>query len=347
MFLVYFELVRKFFRQVCVIVCALVFCACIIQSSKYMHFVSESHATVSQVFKCVSLLAVDVFANVLPISLGIAISFILFNFKRTNQMLTIQSFGRSRCCLAFPVIITAVCATLFMYSITLYFSPASLQNFKLYQVQLVNNISFPKHSGNLLNYKGISVFAKRHIGNLNFEKLVIVDTNNESVTRTYSADKGGLVRSIIRLKNGVITELDRRNDKVSVLKFDEHAYDLNETMTKLQLNLSPHEMSTYDLWNTQDQRCIAERHNRLIMPILCIIIALISLLCVCFNNTDGRSASMKEFIKVIGGIISIEGVILWFSNSLSRQIDLLYYFYAFIFVVIVTLTALIYWRLNR
>ena len=123
MFLVYFELVRKFFRQACVIVCALVFCACIIQSSRFMHFISESHATVAQVLKCVSLLAVDVLANVLPISIGIAILVVLFNFKRSNQMLALQSFGSSRMHLILPVMMTAFSAMLLMYSITIYFSP--------------------------------------------------------------------------------------------------------------------------------------------------------------------------------------------------------------------------------
>ena len=313
-----------------------------------MYLVSESHATVGQVMSAISLLSVDMLANVLPISIAISVCVIMLKFKQSNQLIAMQSFGVSRSSLLKPIISMSLIACAFMYSLTLYFSPIALQNFKITRVQLVNNISFPKHSGNLINFGGISVFADRYVGNLNFNGLTIVDNRRDDVFRTYAAKSGSLSNGVINLKNGQIQEFNKRTKRFSSIKFESHSYNLNDLMKKLNMELTPHEMHTSELIkNYSNLKHKAELHNRIISPLLIIILSLISMLCMCIRNTSSRSNSNVEIIYAILAIISTEGVSLWFSNIIARQEGLISIYYISVVSVIILLMSAIKWRLSR
>lgn len=348
MFVLYCRLLRKIFRQSVVVVCALVFCVCIIQSSKFMYLVSESHATVGQVMSAISLLSVDMLANVIPISIAISVCVILLKFKQSNQLIALQSFGVSRHMLIKPILLMSVIACAFTYSLTLYFSPIALQNFKITRVQLVNNISFPKHSGNLINFGGISVFADKYVGKLNFNGLTIVDNRQNDVFRTYTAKSGSLSNGVIKLNNGEMQEFNKRNKRISTIKFKSHSYNLNDLMKKLNLELTPHETHTSDLIkNYSNLKYKSELHNRIISPLLIIILSLISMLCMCIKNTSSRTNSNIEIIYAIIAIISVEGVALWFSNAISRQEGLIPMYYLTVISSIIILAFAVNWRLRK
>lgn len=344
----YYELLRKMFRQSCVVMFALVFCACIIQSSKFMYLVSDSHATVPQLFSAICLLAVDMSANVFPIAIAVAVCIVLYKFKHSNQMVALQGFGVPIKSLLKPVAIAAYISTIALYSITLYFSPISLQQFKKMKTQFINNISLPRHSGNLVNYSGISVFAQQYIGRLNFKGLTIIDTRTPNVFRTYFAESGNLINGVINLNHGVIKELDKNKRRISAVRFDSHSYNLNEMIKKLSLNLSLHEMSSNELLrNYSNIGCKAEFHNRLITPLLAILLALISFFCVCSKNTTSRNTSYGEIIYTVSALTAVEGTALWFSNMMGKNESLIIQYYVFMIAMIVVMLSLINLRLDR
>lgn len=344
----YYELLRKIFRQSCVVMFALVFCACIIQSSRFMYLVSDSHATVLQLFSAICLLAVDMSANVFPIAIAIAVCMVFYKFKYSNQMVALQSFGVPIKSLLKPVAIAAYISTIALYSITLYFSPISLQQFKEMKTQFINNISLPRHSGNLVNYNGISVFAQQYVGRLNFKGLTIIDTRTPSIFRTYFAESGSLINGVINLNHGVIKELDKNKKRISVIRFDFHSYDLNEVINKLSLNLSPHEMSSNELLQNYSKiKCKAEFHRRLIAPLLAILLSLLSFFCVCSRNTTSRNASYREIIYAVFALTAVEGTALWFSNMMGKNESFIIQYYVFMIVMIVVMLSLINLRLDR
>ena len=307
-----------------------------------MYLISESHANVMQVMSMVSLVAVDMVAHVLPIALAISICIILFKFKTSNQILAMRSFGIPIRALIKPVLLAAGISTGLLYSITLYFSPISLENFKIAKLKIVNNISFPKHSGNLLNFGELSVFAEKYTGGLDFYKLIIVDNRDSNIFRTYTAESGRLDKGIISLKNGEIREFNKTSHRISSVKFLEHYYDLNEIIQKLALNPTYHEMSSYDLLKRiSELNCKAELSNRLISPILAIVLSLIALFCIGLRNNNARSLGTVEILYAILSITVIEGISLWLSNMMGKNDIFIAVYGCFVFAMILSLSVLI------
>jgi lipopolysaccharide export LptBFGC system permease protein LptF len=119
-------------------------------------------------------------------------------------------------------------------------------------------------------------------------------------------------------------------------------------MKKLNFELTPHEMSTSDLIkNYSVLKYKAELHNRIISPLLIIILSLISMFCMCIRNTSSRTNSNIEIIYAILAIISTEGVSLWFSNAIARQESLISVYYISVISTIILLISVINWRLNK
>lgn len=313
-----------------------------------MYLVSESQASVMQIMSMVALIAVDMVAHVLPISLAISICIILFKFKTSNQMIALRSFGVPVSNLIKPVLLAAGIVTGALYSITLYLSPMSLESFKIAKLKLMNNISFPKHSGNLLNFGEISVFAEQYVGGFDFYKLIIVDNRDADIFRTYMAEAGRLDNGIISLKSGEIREFNKASLRMSSVKFNEHHYDLNEIIQKLSLSPSYHEMSSYTLLKkSYDLPGKAELSNRLISPLLAIILSLISLFCIGLRNNNARSLGMGEILYTILSITVVEGISLWFSNMMAKNDIFITVYGAFVLAMISGLSILIFMFLKK
>ena len=313
-----------------------------------MYLVSESHATVLQVMSMISLIAVDMIANVLPISLAISVCIVLFKFKTSNQMIAMRAFGVPIRALICPVLLAASLTAAMLYSITLYFSPISLENFKIAKVKLVNNISFPKHSGNLLNFGEISVFAEKYIGGIDFYRLIIVDNRDPNIFRTYTAESGRLENGIISLKHGEINEFNKSSLRTSSVKFSDHHYDLNKIIQKLSLSSSYHEMpSSALLKRVSELPCKAELCNRLFSPMLAVILALIALFCIGIRNNNARSLGSAEIFYAILSITVVEGIALWLSNMMAKNDIFIAIYGICIFVMMSLLAGLIGWCLKK
>lgn len=327
----FYEIGSKILRQSVIITIALIFCVCVIQSSKFMHFISSSQATLGQVAEVLLLLSVDMIAIVLPVAMAISICIVLFKFKRSNQLLAMQSFGVPIKSLLKPVFCVSLLSTLCLYSITLYFSPIALQSLKIMRVGMINNISFPKHSGNLLNIGGISVFADRYIGSFKFKKLIVIDNRSPGVFRAYSADSGQLIDGVITMNNGEIVEFQKKTNRISSIKFQEHAYNLRNAIQRMDESYSSHEMSSLRLLaNLHDKKCNAEFHNRIISPMLVVLLGLLALLCTCIKNNVMRVAKSSEIIFAILSITCVEAISLALSNVMTRNEFFITVYYAFI-----------------
>ena len=338
----FYELGKKILRQSFLITVALIFCVCVVQSSRFMHFISSSQATVSQVSEILLLLSVDMIPNVFPVALAISICVVLFKFKRSNQLIAMRSFGVPIKSLFRPIFFVAAISTLCVYSITLCFSPMALQHLKIMKVRIANNISFPKHSGNLLNHGGISVFADQYVGNFKFKKLIVIDHRDNNIFRTYSADSGRLADGIITMNNGEIVEFNKITKRISSIKFQDHAYNLKNAIQRIEATYSFHELSSsHLLTKLHDIKGLAELHNRLISPMLVVLLGLIAFLCVCGANTFARTVKSYEVVIAILSISCAEAVSLTLSNMMVRNEVFVFIYYAFLCVLILLISVLI------
>lgn len=328
--ILYKNLHRRVLRTSIIITIGLIFCSVLIQSSKFMHLISGSYASIGQFLNLIFYLLVDVIANILPISFAISVAITFFRFRISNQLVVLQALGIPTKKLITSILPSslAVCASLLF--ITLYLSPHSLQKFKVIEAQILNNVSLPKHSGNLLNHNGISVFAEKYSDKLIFENLIIIDKRVENNIRTYRAKSGFLNKKFLVLNQGEIVEYDLNKKKILVTKFKKHIYNLSSISSKYKINLRIHEMSTTDLLGSLDLKKRAEFNSRILNPFVALLLVFIAFL-VTLKKDYYRSVSEHPLLLSIASIILCEGIYLGLSNACQKYAIFIPITYIFVF----------------
>lgn len=318
------------FRASLVITVGLTFCAIITKSSKFMYLISSSSASVWQFVHLLSLLMAGVVSNIFPIALALSISIVMFRFQASNQLVALRALGFPINDTIFSIFQLSVISFCSLLVLNLYIAPACLQEFKTYEAELVNNVSFPRHSGNLLNHRGISVFAEKYSGGINFKNLIITDLrNDEKIIRTYKAEAGSFNKKVLQLTNGEITEFNQKNGCLLTTKFEKHSYDFSELFAKYKINYRVHEMSTSELVGSSDLAYRAEFHSRILNALIAVLLALVAFF-MSLSGEYNRQLSLYPLLKSVVSVVCFDGICLGLLNACQKNSIFIIISYCFV-----------------
>lgn len=252
---------------------------------------------------------------VLPIASFISVIFVYSKMNSDRELVVMRAAGVSPLALARPAILLSIAATMFCYVLTLYLMPNAYERFRVLQWDI-------RHSyGHLLLQEGmfnpiandITVFIRARTSDGELRGILIHDDRDPNQRRTVIGERGALVETPhgprVVAFNGNQQVLDRRTNKLSILYFDRHSFDLGSTAGGKDVRYREArerslgellKLGPEDVQNAQDYgRFKVEAHQRITSPLANIGFALIALVCLISGDYSRRGQVRRVTLAVV------------------------------------------------
>lgn len=302
-------------------------CAWIIQSSRYFGLLNSNNVPIKIFIKFISFLSIDIIAVILPIALSISVGFVYYRFIKLNQLTALQSIGISPIGLLRPVVSVLILLIGYLYISNFYLSPVTWRNFRNLEFSIRNNITLPENSGHLFSNNEISIYSRKYSGNFVFENLYIIDSRDPDKKNVFWAKHGTLKGRLLELSEGELIEIDKKNQRKSIAKFNSYTHDLTKFLHTYRRAAQANEKFLYELLLDINDEAIPQEdraaeqamiHQKITSPLLAIIFALIMFIATILVPYS-RKTTMKYVSSGFGIIVVIQGVYFWIVNSAATN----------------------------
>ncbi len=312
---------------------ALTFAIWLTQSLRLIDYIVNRGLPASTFLTFIGLLLPSFLGVVLPVAAFVASLFIYHKLAMDSEMVVMRAAGLSQLQLARPAIILGVMVTLAVYSISLYFLPASFRNFK----DLQN--SFRSDFSTVLLQEGvftaltdeITVYVRQRSPDGELRGILVHDNRDPEKPVTMMAERGALVASEagprVVMENGNRQEVTPGTGRFSLLYFDRYTVELSEFGEAAQSRWrEPKERYLNELlFPTSDRRdqryqqeLIAEGHQRLVSPLYTLVFVLIGMAALLAGEFN-RRGQVKRVLAAIACVAALEGVSLALHDLATRS----------------------------
>jgi|HubBroStandDraft_1064217.scaffolds.fasta_scaffold00007_99 lipopolysaccharide export system permease protein len=278
---------------------------------------------------------------VVPIGCFIGALFTYNKMIGDSEMVVMRACGLSQSRLALPALLLGGVALLVMFSISVYFLPASKNAFKDLQFAIENQFTsaFLQEGtfNTVSNTLTIYVQTRGAVGEL--QGLLIFDTRDPQKPVTLTSENGLIVQvdgnPRILMRNGTRGTWDKVKQDLSVLTFDSWTLDLDEFRDAPGARLlQPDERYLPDLFDPQGvdndptlkRRLIVEGHNRLASPLYCITYVLVALACLLTGELNRRGQAKRMAVAFVTVMSLVAGSLVTtnLANRTLGAIPLMY-----------------------
>jgi len=323
------------------------------QSLRHLDLLTTDNVDISAYFSYVLLLLPKIFQLTIPIALFISILFVLNRLKSDSELIILWAAGKSnKSILIKPILICTSFIFLFMIILSIYITPYSLNEIRH---KIIDIRSSGIHSGILKERKFISpvdslTIFLQEIDKNKISGLLIHDLKDPNNPNTYIAENGELIieknNRFLRLYNGNIQILDKKNRKISEIYFE--SYDLNLSPYKKKENtwIYADELKTSVIIKkikdkNYDNEQFAELNNRIISPIYIFCFSLLPLLI--FNISRKPDDNWLIPIIAISAIsFSVKIIEIGLANLLIKNNSLYIINYCIPLVIIAIILILLF-----
>jgi lipopolysaccharide export system permease protein len=336
------------FRQLLtafVFACAAVsFVVLFTQSFRLLSIVIGSSAT-TWMFLYLMALSIPTFLPlVLPLALGVAVIFVYHKLAIDSELVVMRAVGISPMHQAMPAIALTGLVVVFCYILTLWLTPAANRSVVALEYQMRDNYSVflarPDNFNDITD--GLTFYARERGNNGALEGILMHDVRNPDNPITIMADNGQVVskdgQPQLVVFNGRRQEMNLATGQLSQIAFDQYVLDLDalrnpspdrlpdpreQTMSQL---LNP---STAMLEHRAPEHLMAELHQRLASPLLCLSYALIGLTGILAGEFNRRG--MGRRILIAGcAIVAMQAAVMSMDSLISHYIWLAFAFYGLV-----------------
>ncbi len=292
----------------------LTFAVWLTQSLRLIDFIVNRGLPASTFFSFIVLLVPSFVGIVLPIATFCSVLFVYYKLTMDSEIIVLRAAGLSQLQLARPALSLGLLATLAVYSITLYFLPASYRAFKDLQYRLRSDFTTVLLQEGTFNSvtEGITVYVRERAPNGELLGILVHDSRDPGNPVTMMAERGALVRSgdspQVMMVNGNRQQRDKDNGRVSILYFDRYTVELAQLQeTALTRWRGPKERFIMELFARSDNpndiayrnELIAEGHQRLVMPLYCLSFVLIGLAAILAGEFNRRGQTRRVLLAIL------------------------------------------------
>ena len=300
------------------------------QGLRYLELFTSESITGSSYFYYILLLIPKLLMITIPIALFISLIFVLNRMRSDSELIVFWASGKSnRNILLKPIYLFSFILFFLQISLSTYFVPLSsleLRN-KIIEIRS-GGIEFSslKEKKFINPVKDLTLFIQK-IELENIYGLLIQDNTDSMKPKTYIAEKGNFIyeknNNSLRLENGMMQILNKKNNKISEIEFEIYQLDLDPFYTKENNIIYPDERSTKELIkriinknNTDEEFGVLL--NRIINPFYIFIISILPLLMFKFSRRpDYKWTKPILFISSIALLIKFYEITI--SNALLEN----------------------------
>lgn len=240
-----------------------------------------------------ALVLPNVMVFVLPLSVFAASLYALNRLYMESELVVMLMSGRSPWSLVRPLLIFGASGMICLFVVTLYLVPQSQTRLedRLLEIrnEITNSLIVEGQFGHPSN--GITTFIRDTNADGDMGGIFIHDSRDISEPITYSANRAVLVNegSDVRIVmfDGVMQSLSVDTENYSTISFERFAFDLSEFVpAAFQRPRKPTELSLFEALDPSEEQLahrwskgnfIANAHERIVTPLLALVLPLISL----------------------------------------------------------------------
>ena len=256
----------------------------------FVSYITENGIEVSKFINLFVLILPWLFMVIIPISLFVG-TLINFNrLKNNNEITILKNSGLTKLQICQPIIFLAIICSLICYFIAFFLMPYSnriLKESRLAINENYTNIVFK--SKTFESFKDLTIYSKKRDENNNLLEIFLHDKRSLEYSLTITARQGKIIihnkSAFLQMEQGTVQKFNYKNRSSEIMKFDKYVFNLSES-TKANINnkLKPNEYYFHELLNPPDdlteieyKKIKSEIHERLIDPLLSIVLTLIAL----------------------------------------------------------------------
>ncbi len=314
----------------------------LIYSLRWIDFIVNRGLPGTVILSFVGLILPSLLGLLLPIATFCAVLFVYHRLVMDSEMVVLRSAGLSQLQLARPALVLGSLVTLVVYSIMMYFQPASYHRFKELQSDIRNNFAavvLQEGTFNKLS-EGITIYVRARSPDGELRGILVHDNRDPKKPVTRMAEFGSLVQSEqgprAVLINGNSQQIDPDSGRLSLLTFDQYTMDLPQNRGSVRVRWrQPKERFLADLlYPSADpgdrknyNELIAEGHQRLIAPLYVLGFVMIALAALLSGEFSRRGQKHRLFVAFIC-VALIEGLSLAFQDLATRSLYAVFGMYA-------------------
>lgn len=319
------------------------------QSLRFLELIVNNSVGIKTYLNLILYLIPDLFSTLFPICLLICGVQIYQKMIADNEIAVLRSSGFSNVQIARPFLIVCALGTAFCLLSNIFIIPEAYKKFSVYQHQIRGQLSAAMiKPGTFNQIQGVTVYVRER-QNVDELKGVFIHVNDTPEKSGYviTAEEGRLKRMgdqlILMLMNGARQEINKKTNGVVLSGFESFSYDLTPLIKGNDTrSVKPMERSLKELLNPvmyeQDQltqkRLIAEGHQRILIPFLCILNGLVTLSILLYGDLRRRQRKRKVALSIlVAGLIQI--ALIGILNGSSKNPSLIGVSYATLMACII------------
>jgi lipopolysaccharide export system permease protein len=288
------------------------------QSLRLLDLVINRGQSASTFVYLTMLILPSLLVIILPIAYFAGTLYSLTKLNTDSELVVMQSAGYSRAQLAVPVMISAVIVIAFTYLCGLYLMPAGQRAMKDKVLDIRADVGAALLDEGEFNTpsQGLTVFIRELSSTGHIRGVFVHDSRNKLHPVTYLAESGQLAQTPagarLIMYDGTIEQIADGGAKLSVLKFKDYVFDLEQFAGPARTNdRATSERFLNELFwpdasvkGTARDAYYAEGHNRLSQPLYCIAFGLIALAVI----TRGRRARGAQALRITAAVAAAAGL---------------------------------------
>ncbi len=291
---------------------------------------------------------------VLPIAVFIAVLFTYNKLLSESELVVMRSAGMSQAALARPAIIAGAVALLVLFSLSVYFLPATNRTFKDLQFEIRNRFASVLLQEGVFNTisDSVTVYVRSRDTNNELIGLLIHDTRDRTKPITILAERGAFANTAegprLLMVNGMRQQREIDTGKLSVLSFEKYTLDLagfkdapgarerqpNERYLGELLFPEEDSKQRTELW--------IEANLRLVNPLTALAFATIPLACL-LTGEFNRRGQTRRVLLAVGFALLFETLDVGFKNLTGRSTAAV----VMLYLNVMTPPAVALWLLRR
>ena len=230
----------------------------IIQALRGIDIINSNGQTIFAYLSLTSLAVPNLLVAIIPVALLLSTISTINNMNTNTELVVVTASGNSNWTIAKPLIILAFLCSLFAGLVGHIVSPLSLIKLKSYVTEMradLVSILIQEGSFNKID-KGLTFhISERNAGGV-LSGILISDERDDDTTLIYTAKEGFLTRSeegsLLKLKDGEIQQINRKDDSVTLINYQSYIFDLSSFSandSKKASDLKAKERTTFELFN--------------------------------------------------------------------------------------------------
>lgn len=293
-------------------ICAiLIFLIWFSRVSSFVVYITENGVEVSKFLKLFILILPWLLMIIIPISLFLAILITFNRFTQNNEITIFKNCGLTKFSICKPIFILALIFTVLCYINSFYLMPMGARVLRESRNNISENYSNLKFKSQTFeSFKDLTIYSKSRDSNDNLFEIFLNDQRSPNYSLTITAKKGRIVidnkSAFLEMEDGTLQKFNFTNKTSEILKFDSYIFNLSEkNKINYKNSLKANEYYFHELFDPpldlpekEYHKIFMEINERIIDPMLCLVLALIALSSI-LSGEFKRNKNSANTIKAV------------------------------------------------